>query len=81
MDFQEHPAAGLTQHENQGGIALAAAPQNFPSGRAFAAWLGLTPQEKSTGGRRKLGAVSKRGERTIRRLLVIGPSTVIQQAS
>ena len=39
------------------------------------------PQEKSTGGRRKLGAVSKRGERTIRRLLVIGPSTVVQQAS
>ncbi len=61
--------------------ALVPAAQNFPSGRAFAAWLGLTPMEKSTGGKRKLGAVSKRGERTIRRLLIIGASAVVQQAS
>jgi transposase len=37
--------------------------------------------EKSTGGKRKIGAVSKRGERTIRRLLIIGASTVVRQAS
>jgi transposase len=61
--------------------ALASAPQNFPGGRAFAAWLGLTALEKSTGGKRTLGAVSKRGELTIRRLLIIGASTVVQQAS
>lgn len=61
--------------------ALVPAPQNFPAGRAFAAWLGLTPLEKSTGGKRKLGAVSKRGERTLRRLLIIGASAVVQQAS
>ena len=61
--------------------ALVPAAQNFPSGLAFAAWLGLTPMEKSTGGRQKLGAVSKRGERTIRRLLIIGASAVVQQAS
>src|SRR6516162_8003551 len=50
-------------------------------GRDFAAWLGLTPLQKSTGGKQKLGAVSKRGERTIRRLLIIGASAVVQQAS
>ncbi len=61
--------------------ALVPAPQNFPAGRAFAAWLGLTPLEKSTGGKQRLGAVSKRGERTIRRLLIIGASAVVQQAS
>ena len=51
------------------------------SGRDFAAWLGLTPLQKSTGGKQKLGAVSKRGERTIRRLLIIGASAVVQRAS
>ena len=55
--------------------------EGFPAGRDFAAWLGLTPLQKSTGGKQKLGAVSKRGERTIRRLLIIGASAVVQQAS
>ena len=57
------------------------APEGFRAGRDFAAWLGLTPLQKSTGGKQKLGAVSKRGERTIRRLLIIGASAVVQQAS
>ena len=57
------------------------AAEGFPAGRDFAAWLGLTPLQKSTGGKQKLGAVSKRGERTIRRLLIIGASAVVQQAS
>jgi transposase len=61
--------------------ALAPAVQGFAAGRDFAAWLGLTPLQKSTGGKQKLGAVSKRGERTIRRLLIIGASAVVQQAS
>ena len=61
--------------------ALVPAPQGFPAGRHFAAWLGLTPVQRSTGGKQKLGAVSKRGERTIRRLLIIGASAVVQQAS
>jgi transposase len=61
--------------------ALAPAAQGFRAGRDFAAWLGLTPLQKSTGGKQKLGAVSKRGERTIRRLLIIGASAVVQQAS
>jgi hypothetical protein len=61
--------------------ALAPAAEGFPAGRDFAAWLGLTPLQKSTGGKQKLGAVSKRGERTIRRLLIIGVSAVVRQAS
>jgi len=61
--------------------ALVPAAQGFPAGRAFAAWLGLTPLQKSTGGKQRLGAVSKRGERTIRRLLILGASAVVKQAS
>jgi transposase len=60
--------------------ALVPAPEGFRAGRDFAAWLGLTPLQKSTGGKQKLGAVSKQGERTIRRLLIIGASAVIKQA-
>ena len=61
-------------------MALAPAAQGFAAGRNFAAWLGLTPLQRSTGGKQKLGAVSKRGERTIRRLLIIGASAVVRQA-
>jgi transposase len=61
-------------------IALVPAAEGFRTGRDFAAWLGLTPLQKSTGGKQKLGAVSKRGERTIRRLLILGASAVIRQA-
>ena len=61
--------------------ALVPAAEGFRAGRHFAAWLGLTPLQKSTGGKQRLGAVSKRGERTIRRLLIIGASAVVQQAS
>ena len=61
--------------------ALVPAAEGFRAGRDFAAWLGLSPLQKSTGGKQKLGAVSKRGERTIRRLLIIGASAVVQQAS
>jgi transposase len=56
------------------------APGSFRVGRDFAAWLGLTPLQKSTGGKQKLGTISKHGERTIRRLLILGASAVIRQA-
>ena len=55
--------------------------ETFAKGRDFAAWLGLTPLQRSTGGKRKLGATSKMGERTLRRLLIIGSSAVVLQAS
>ena len=61
--------------------ALVPAPEGFRTGRDFAAWLGLTPLQKSSGGKQKLGAVSKRGERTIRRLLILGASAVVRWAS
>lgn len=61
--------------------ALAPAAETFAKGRDFAAWLGLTPLQRSTGGKQKLGATSKMGERTLRRLLIIGASAVVKQAS
>ena len=48
-------------------VALAPAATTFRKGRDFAAWLGLTPLQRSTGGKEKLGATSKMGERTLRR--------------
>jgi transposase len=61
--------------------ALAPPAETFAKGRDFAAWLGLTPLQRSTGGKQKLGATSKMGERTLRRLLIIGSSAVVKQAS
>ncbi len=40
----------------------------------------MTPLQRSTGGKQKLGATSKMGERTLRRLLIIGATAVVQQA-
>ena len=57
-----------------------AAGGDVQAGRDFAAWLGLTPLQKSTGGKQRLGATSKMGERTLRRLLIIGGSAVVRQA-
>lgn len=62
-------------------LALAPPPESFRKGRDFAAWLGLVPVQRSTGGKPKLGAISKMGERTLRRLLIIGASAVVLQAS
>jgi len=61
-------------------VALAPEPHAFRCGRDFSAWLGLTPVQRSTGGKQKLGQITKAGERTLRRLLVIGASAVIKQA-
>jgi transposase len=62
-------------------IALAPPLESFRKSRDFAAWLGLTPLQRSSGGKQKLGAISKMGERTLRRLLIIGSSAVVLQAS
>ena len=55
-------------------------PGAFRSGRDFAAWLGLTPKQNSTGGRQRLGAVSKQGNRHIRKMLVVGATSVLRVA-
>lgn len=62
-------------------LALAPPIESFAKGRDFAAWLGLTPRQYSTGGKEKLGSISKMGERTLRRLLIIGSSAVVLHAS
>jgi len=55
-------------------------PSVFKKGRDFAAWIGLVPRQYSTGGKEKLGGISKQGDRYLRRLLVIGATAVIQHA-
>jgi transposase len=55
-------------------------PTNFESGRHFAAWLGLTPREHSTGGKRRLGKISKAGNERLLQLLVVGATAVIRYA-
>ncbi|MER8968467.1 IS110 family transposase [Mesorhizobium sp. M0808] len=60
--------------------ALAPSAQIFKRGRDFAAWLGLTPLQRSTGGKQKLGETSRMGERTLRRLLIIGASAAVRWA-
>jgi transposase len=56
---------------------LAPPPETFRQARDFAAWLGLTPRQHSTGGKQRLGATTKMGERSLRRLLIIGANSVI----
>ena len=62
------------------GAVAAFAPDldTFDSGRNFAAWLGLVPRQRSTGGKSKLGSVSKMGQTDIRRFLIVGAMSVIR---
>ena len=55
-------------------------PRAFPSGRHFAAWLGLTPKDHSTAGKTRLGKITRAGDEALRSLLVAGATAVIQQA-
>jgi transposase len=61
-------------------VAVTIDPGNFESGRHFAAWLGLVPREHSTGGKRRLGKISKAGNERLRQLLVLGATAVIRYA-
>lgn len=64
----------------QGALALQAFCPSmtiFRTGRDFAAWLGLAPRQHSTGGKQRLGRITKMGQRDIRRLLIIRASAVI----
>ena len=66
-----------------GATAIAATvtdPSAFKSGREFAAWIGLVPRQNSTGGKPKLGSISKQGDRYLRRLLIVGATAVIRHA-
>ncbi len=55
-------------------------PQGFRSGRHFAAWLGITPKEASTGGRHRPGRISRQGDEALRKLLVLGATARIRFA-
>src|SRR5215204_635254 len=57
--------------------ATVADPAAFRSGREFAAWLGLTPRQKSTGGKQRLGRITRKGDQYLRRLLIVGAQTVL----
>ena len=64
-----------------GATAIAATvsdPSLFRSGREFAAWLGMTPRQNSSGGKERLGRTSKRGDKYIRSLLVAGAVAVLR---
>ena len=55
-------------------------PRRFTSGRRFAAWLGLTPRANSSGGKKRLGRISKMGDRYLRRLQVNGMTSLLRWA-
>jgi transposase len=55
-------------------------PRLFPSGRHFAAWIGLTPKDHSTAGKTRLGRITRAGDEMLRSVLVAGATAVIQQA-
>jgi transposase len=66
-----------------GGVSFALKvpdPKAFRSGRHFAAWIGITPRENSTEGKHRPGKISREGDESLRRLLVLGATAVIQQA-
>lgn len=61
--------------------AFAPSMEHFRSGRDFAAWLGLVPRQFSSGGKERLGRVSKAGQADIRRLLIMGAMARVSWAS
>jgi transposase len=61
-------------------VATMTDPKAFKTGREFAAWVGLVPRQNSTGGKERLGSISKQGDRYLRRLLIVGALSVIKSA-
>jgi len=61
-------------------VASVADPKAFRSGRNFSAWIGLVPKQHSSGGKDRLGSISKQGDRYLRSLFVVGALAVIRYA-
>ncbi len=61
-------------------VATVANPTAFKSGRNLAAWIGLVPKQNSSGGKDRLGGITKQGDRYLRQLLVVGASAVVRYA-
>ena len=62
-------------------VASVGPAHEFANGRQFAAWLGLVPRQWSTGGKARLGRITKRGDAYLRNLLVMGARAVLQMAT
>jgi len=62
-------------------VATVGNARDFRSGRQFAAWLGLTPHQHSSGGKARLGTITKRGDAYLRTLLILGARSVIHTAA
>src|ERR1700704_1752524 len=89
IKMQHRPNEGSQRVETIPGIGVLGAtaivatvpdPTVFRSGRDFAAWIGLVPRQDSTGGKQKLGPISKQGDRYVRRILIIGAHSVLRRA-
>jgi transposase len=61
-------------------VATVADPKAFRSGRNLAAWIGLVPRQNSSGGKERLGGITKQGDRYLRQLLVVGAVSVLRFA-
>jgi transposase len=61
-------------------VASVPDPHAFKSGRNLAAWIGLVPKQNSSGGKARLGGITKQGNRYLRQLLVVGALAVIRYA-
>jgi transposase len=61
-------------------VATMTDPMAFKTGREFAAWIGLVPRQNSTGGKERLGSISKQGDRYLRRLFVLGAISIVGTA-
>lgn len=62
-------------------IASVGSAHEFVNGRQFAAWLGLVPRQYSTGGKTRLGHITRRGDPYLRTLLIMGARAVLQAAT
>jgi transposase len=61
-------------------VATVADPTVFKTGRSLSAWIGLVPKQNSSGGKQRLGSISKAGNRYLRQMLVVGAMSVIRYA-
>jgi len=61
-------------------VATISDPKSFASGRNLAAWIGLVPRQNSSGGKERLGGITKQGDRYLRQLLVVGAVAVVRYA-
>lgn len=83
---EQEPARRLTEVPGVGPLGATAALAKVPdvnmfrTGRDFAAWVGLTPRECGTGGKQRSGGISKRGDRTLRQLFIMGARSRLNRA-